>query len=181
MLYGSVFNLSLTTAIIRMKEKINFRKAEKININRFLEIFNYYIENGNSAYPENIVDESFLLGLFDEIGQYPFYACFYNDLAVGFGFLRKFMKSKEFDRSCVITYFIDHRYTRMGIGNKLLKILENEAKLLNIDTIIAHIIEENIQSIKFHINNGFEKCAYFKNVGRRKNEDFSIVYMMKKI
>ena len=78
-------------------------------------------------------------------------------------------------------YFIHPDYTGQGIGTLALEKLEVEAKKRGIKKLLADISSENTSSIKFHEKNGFVEFGQLKDIGKKFNKYFSVVYMGKEI
>ena len=125
-----------------------FRQANDGDQKALLSVFNYYVETSYSAYFEDKVDDSFLIGLRQMTSGYPFYVIEApTDEVVGFGFLHRYHPAKAFDRVAELSYFISPSYTRKGLGTRLLNTLIGGAKDLGIKTILASISSKNQPSI----------------------------------
>jgi phosphinothricin acetyltransferase len=68
-----------------------------------------------------------------------------------------------------------------GIGKQALDLLETKGREMGIRQILASIASRNQQSIIFHIKNGFKECGRFKDVIKKNNTRFDIVWMQKEI
>lgn len=145
-----------------------------------IDIFNHYIQNSFAAYSEVPIGYESIKSFKEMTKGYPFYVIETNlKKIVGFSFLRSYHRIEAFKRVAEITYFILPEHTRKGLGEKLLKLVIDDARKLGIDTLLASISSLNEASIKFHKKNGFCQCGYFKSIGRKFNEDFSMVWMQK--
>ena len=133
-----------------------------------IDIFNYYIENGFAAYPEERMPCEFFDHLLQMIQGYPAFtvrATDKDDLIVGFGFMRAHHPLKTFRRAAETTYFILPEYTRKGIGKSIIKHFIEEAPKLGIDSLLANISSLNEQSLSFHKKMDFEECGRFRRIG----------------
>ena len=145
-----------------------------------IDIFNYYIENSFSAYPETKVPYEFFDMFMNMTKGYPAVTLRnQEDEIIGFGFIRAYNPMPVFKRTAEISYFIKNEYTGNGLGQLLLEHLLTEAKNINIDCILASISSFNEHSIKFHLKNGFIECGRFLKVGRKKDTDFDVVWLQK--
>lgn len=102
-----------------------------------------------------------------------------EDQIVGFGLLWPFNKLSTFKETCEITYFIEPKHTNNGLGKKLLDILEFEAQKSGIKSILANISSRNVASINFHLKYGFQECGRLKQIGKKFNQYFDVVWMQK--
>jgi len=146
-----------------------------------IDIFNYYIENSLSAYPEKAVDYSFYQKILENTKGYPAYAIKVNEGIAGFCYLSAYNPHSSFNETAQITYFISKEYTGKGIGETALKKLEEAAKAKGIKIILAHIASLNEKSIAFHNRNGFKECGRFAKIIKKRNTCFDIVWMQKEI
>ena len=160
---------------------IRYEKLTEKYKDAVVNIFNYYIENSNAAYPEKKVNEDFFISLLRKTENYPNFIILSGENILGFCYLSAYNELSTFKECALITYFIDKKHTGKGIGKKVLEKLESEAHKRNIKIILAHISSENKQSILFHTKNGFEECGRFKKIARKNNKYFDIVWMQKRI
>jgi L-amino acid N-acyltransferase YncA len=145
-----------------------------------IHIFNHYIEHSYAAFPEKPLPILFFTKLREMTTGYPFYVVETEDpLVIGFGFLHAYRPMEVFRRSAEVTYFIHPDHCRRGLGRQLLDQLINDATTQGIDTLIATISSENLESIEFHVKNGFSERGRLERVGRKFNTDFGIIMMQR--
>lgn len=156
------------------------RKIEDNDAKSIIDIFNYYIENTFSAFPDKKVNYNFFNVFIELSNNMPFYVIESEDgKIIGFGLLYPYDKAEVFSSVAQIAYFILPEYTDKGIGKHLLEKLESDAKQLGVKTILATISSLNTKSINFHLKNGFSICGYFKKMGIKKGQSFDVVWMQK--
>ena len=63
------------------------------------------------------------------------------------------------------------------IGSQLLEALLEAGRRMGVDTLLAHISSLNEGSIRFHLRRGFTECDRFRRVGRKRGQDFDMVWM----
>jgi len=109
--------------------------------NEVMDIFNYYVDNSFAAYPERKLPEKLFDMFLETAKKYPVYVIKIKDtdIVAGFCLLRAYNPFSSFNETAEISYFIDKDYVGQGIGKKALQILEQDAKRLNIKTILADI------------------------------------------
>jgi L-amino acid N-acyltransferase YncA len=147
-----------------------------------IDIFNYYIENSIAAYPENKVDYALYDMLLNMARGYPDVAVKAEDgELIGFGFLHAYNPFPIFKRTAEISYFIKPEHTDKGIGSAMLEYFIQEARRMNIDSILASISSLNERSIKFHAKHDFMECGRFFRIGRKFSKDFDVVWMQREI
>lgn len=156
-----------------------YKHSDKASI---LKIFNYYVENGTAAYPEEKVGMNYLDKFFESAEGYPFFVAENDEKKIiGFGLLHKFHPATSFLHTAEVTYFIAPEYNRQGIGNQILEKLIEQAKAIPVTNILASISSENEESLRFHQKNGFEECGRFKKVGKKFGRYFDILWMQKEL
>jgi L-amino acid N-acyltransferase YncA len=98
---------------------------------------------------------------------------------IGFCLIRAYNLFPVFKETAEITYFLEKNEVGKGTGKIALKKLEEEAKKIGINKLLADISSENLQSINFHKKNGFKACGRLHNVGKKKVKNFDVVRMEK--
>ena len=146
-----------------------------------MDIFNYYIENSFSAYPETRLPYEFFGRFIEMTKGYPAYSMVLENKVVGFCFIRAYNPFPTFRHTAEITYFIHKDHKGKGLGKKALDLLEKEASKMGISVILASISSLNFESINFHIKYGFSECGRFKSIGIKSGRYFDVVWMQKNI
>jgi L-amino acid N-acyltransferase YncA len=145
-----------------------------------IDIFNYYVENSFSAYPEERVPYEFLDVILKSSYGYPkAVAKDGENIILGFGLLRPYSPFPAFSGTAEISYFLRPEFTGKGIGKALLDHLVGKGREMGITSILASVSSLNEVSIKFHLKNGFLECGRFKNIGRKKGRVFDVVYLQR--
>ena len=173
--------LPMEMMITRNTMNIRFEPMSAIHGSEVMEIFNYYIENGFSAYPDKALPTEFFKKLLDMTMDYPAYTIFADDKVAGFCFIRAYNPFSTFRECAEISYFIHKDFTGKGIGEAALDMLITGAKQKGIKTILASISSENTQSISFHSKHGFRECGRFEKVLKKKGKLMDVVWMQKDI
>lgn len=161
--------------------KITFEQMSTEHNKDIIDIFNYYIENSYSAYPDSVLPYDFYDNFLAMTKDYPAFSIKNEEKIVGFCFLRPYNPFPTFKECAEITYFIDKDFTGKGIGKIALGKLEAEARHKGIKTILASIASENHQSIAFHQKNGFKECGRFVKIIQKQGKQFDIIWMQKRI
>ncbi|WP_297417978.1 GNAT family N-acetyltransferase [Clostridium sp.] len=159
-------------------EKMNLEHQKEI-----MEIFNFYVESGTAAFPNNTLPEPFYTMIMKKSEGYPSYALknIDNNCVVGFCQLSPYNPFPTFKSTAYVTYFIANEYTGKGLGEKCLLKLEQDASEMGITNLVAEISSENHGSIAFHEKHDFYIAGELKNIGVKFNRKFGVVYMQKNI
>ncbi len=161
--------------------KIIFEKFSQEHGTAIIDIFNYYVENSYSAYPEKKVPYEYYDKFLEIAKSYPAFAIKSEPEIIGFCFLNAYNPLPSFKESAVITYFIDKNFKGKGVGSMALEKLETEAKQKGIKTILANIASLNEESLAFHVKNGFKECGRFEKIINKNGKQFDVVWMQKMI
>lgn len=159
--------------------EIIIREFEEEDFENIRTIFNQYAEEGYSVLAPNSLDV-YGFNLLIENAR-TIFVMEKDDMIIGFGYIGKYKRYKNFDATGVLTYFIVREYTAKGLGTKLFNALIELGKKLGITNYLANVTSKNIQSLNFHRKMGFKEVGYFKNVFKKFNEQIDIVWFQKQI
>jgi L-amino acid N-acyltransferase YncA len=147
-----------------------------------IDLFNYYVENSFAAYPEARVGYEFFDRFLGMAKGYPAVVAKSDaDEVAGFAFLHPYYPLSSFRRTAEITYFFAPDHTRKGLGKAALDHLVEAARSMGIDRLVASISSRNPASLAFHRKYGFEECARFHDIGRKFDQSFDLVWVIKQI
>lgn len=94
--------------------------------------------------------------------------------------LRRSSKKREaYDSTAEATVYLKPGFTGKGIGNLAVKFIEEYALTQGFHALIALICGENTESIKVFEKNGYEKCAHYKEVGKKFGQWLDVVAYQK--
>jgi L-amino acid N-acyltransferase YncA len=155
------------------------RLAQEQDSGSIAEIFNYFALNTFAAYPSYPVDESILSRMKSMAGSLPIYVAETNGIIAGFAGLKPLHFANTLSRSAEATIFILPEHTHHGLGNRLLEKMEEDAKALGVDTLIAGASSHNQPSLEFQRKHGFSECGRFHRVGHKFDRDFDVIWMQK--
>jgi phosphinothricin acetyltransferase len=160
-----------------------FDKMSKEHVKEVIDIFNYYVENSFSAYPEDKLPYEFYNKFLEMINDYPAFVIRRKNIEkiIGFCFLTQYNPFPVFRKTAKITYFLDKDELGKRLGKQVLEKLEKEAKKRGIKILLADISSENFMSIKFHQKNGFQECGRFHNIGYKNDKNFDVIWLEKKL
>ncbi len=145
-----------------------------------VDIFNYFVENGFAAFPDEKVGGEFFDRFMTMVGDYPAVSVrTETNEMIGFAFLRPYHSARTLRRTAVVTYFILPEHTGQGLGTRVLNYFTGQAKQRGIDIFLASITSLNDQSLQFHRRHGFVECGRFKEVGIKQGKTFDVVWMQK--
>jgi phosphinothricin acetyltransferase len=142
-----------------------------------IAIFNYYAATSYAAYPEIPVNDGFFAFLRE--GAFAFYVLECEAHVVGFGLMKPLLPFPAFMRTGMLTYFIQSEYTRRSFGRMLLDRLTDDAKKLEMTSLVANMASNNEASIRFHMRYGFCEVGRLQNAGSKFGEPFDVIWMQR--
>ena len=161
--------------------EVVFEKMKAVHGKEIIDIFNHYIVNSFSAFPEKEVPYAFFDRFIEMTENYPAFAIRHQKKIVGFCFLHAYQLWPTFNECAEVSYFLHKDFTGKGIGKKALETLISDGRKMGIRTILACIASENKKSISFHRQNGFTECGRFAGVIKKKGIRHDLVWMQKNI
>lgn len=158
----------------------DIRHAEDTDAPAIAHIFNQFVRTSFAAFPSEEVDETFCDRLRKLAGRFPMHVVISPEgTVVGFALLRPHHFADTLRRTAEATIFILPEHTRQGIGSRLLRLLEADARTHGVDTLLGCASGHNEQSLEFQRKHGFTECGRFRRVGRKFNQDFDLVWLQK--
>ncbi|WP_163338403.1 GNAT family N-acetyltransferase [Desulfopila sp. IMCC35008] len=150
------------------------------DVQKAVEIFNYYIENSFAAYREEKITADHYRAIIESAEGYPKVSVRDQEgTYVGFGLLVPHKPIPVFSHSANLICFLLPQATGKGLGKMVLDYLEREGVKRGIQIILSSISSRNPESLRFHLKNGFTECGRFQDVGKKNGKFFDIVWMDK--
>ena len=155
------------------------RPATEADLPAILAIYNEVIAKTTAAY----VFEPHTLEMrqqwFAELkaGGWPVIVVESEGTIVGFGCIGVFRSKPGYKYTGEHTVHVHAEHRGKGIGGALLSALIEEAKRLELRTLIGGIDSANAASIAFHASFGFVECARIKDVAFKFGHWLDLVFM----
>ncbi len=143
------------------------RQAEERDLPQLLVIYNDIILTTTAVYdyrPQTLAMRQQWLELKREQG-FPVFVAEEDKEIVGFSSIGPFRNWAAYKYSVENSVYVAKEKRGRGIGKHLLPPLIDEAKKLEMHTIVASIDAMNESSLRLHKSFGFEEVAHFKQVG----------------
>ncbi len=158
-------------------DAVAIRQATSADAAGVVAVFNHYAISGFAAFSEAPEPLGFFASL--RRGTYAFLVLEDAGTIVGFGSVRPMLPFPAFRRAGLLSYFIAPAYTGRGLGTRLLRRLEAEARANGCTTLVASVSSLNGASIAFHEARGFEKVGRLSAVGMKFGEPFDLVWLQR--
>ena len=149
-----------------MNSELKIREATLDDAARLVEIYAPYITETSVSFEYDVptVDE-FRERIKNIKEKYPYLVCEKDGVVVGYVY-----------------------YRRMGVGSLLYKHLEEQLKKMGIENLLAGVAYCEREdpyltkdSYKFHLREGYEMAGHLKDVGKKFDRYYDLLWMQKKI
>ena len=147
-----------------------------------IDIFNHYVKNNFAAYAEAPLGYEFFDSWLKASKGYPaLVAKTEGGEVVGFAFLKPYLAYSTFKKTAQITYFILPNHTRRGLGKRILEQFVEQARIMGVDNLLAHVSSLNKDSLDFHLRNGFQECGRFREIGNKFGKTFDLIWLQRRL
>jgi L-amino acid N-acyltransferase YncA len=144
-----------------------------------LDIINHYALNSTADFSDKLHDLTDIKNLIETGEQFPKCIAEIDKEIVGFGLAYPFRSERTFSNTVKFTYWIKPAFTGKGLGAKFYDILESSCQKNGVKNILVNISSENLGSIKFHERRGFIHCGQFRQIGKKLDRHFDLIWLQK--
>jgi len=158
---------------------INIRHAVDNDLQEILDIYNDAILNTTAVFQYEVHTIEMRKEWFaqKQKDRFPVFVAVEDNVVVGFSTFGPFRAWQGYKYSVEHSIYVEKNQRGKGIGKMLLQPLIDEARKMNMHTIIAGIDADNKISIAFHKQFGFEEVGYIKEVGWKFERWLDLVFM----
>lgn len=154
------------------------RVAEKKDMPRILEIYNYEVLHGNATFdlkPKTLKER---MKWFHEhnIDNHPLIIAELDGLIAGYASLSAYREKEAYEATVELSVYVAPECRRRGVARFLMaEILKEAREREDIHTVISVITEGNEASMKLHEEYGFIYCGTMREVGEKFGKKIGIV------
>lgn len=149
-------------------------------LKEIMEIYNHYVMNTTATFHAKQLNlEEMKEHVFFDNPKYKTFVIFDNDNLCGFVVLTHHKKREAYDGTAEVSIYLKPNFIGRGLGSFAVRHIEDVAKRSGIHVLIATICGENNKSIKLFENNGYTKCAHYKEVGKKFGQLLDVVAYQK--
>ena len=163
--------------------KLIIEKISEKYLKEAHKIYNHYIINSYSNFEEKTLTFNQFYNNYKNTikKKLPYLVALSEKKVIGLAYLNKFREKSGYRFAFENTIYVHDKYTRKGIGYKLLKELINVSKKnKNIKLIIAVIGSiDSKGSLKLHKKLGFKKTGVLKKIGFKNNRWIDSIFLQK--
>ena len=165
--------------------KITIEKISEKYLRDAHKIYNYYIVNSYSNFEEKKLTFNQFHNNYDNIikKNLPYLIALSEKKVVGLAYLNIFREKSGYRFAFENTIYVHDKYTRQGIGYKLLKELLYVSKINNNIKLIIAVIGsiDSKGSLKLHEKLGFKKTGVLKKIGFKNNKWIDSIFLQKNL
>lgn len=148
--------------------EIEFEEMREEHLDNVLKIYNYYVINSTATFHmhELSKDEMRSLVFFSD-PKYTAFAIMRSGEVCGYAILAQHKTREAYGGTADVTIYLKPGETGKGIGGRAVGFIEELARERGFHALIAGICAENGPSIALFKKCGFEKCAHYREVGKK--------------
>ena len=160
--------------------EIRFEEMKDEFLPEVMRIYNYYIMNSTATFHSKELNlEDMRAIVYTGAERFKSFVIKDGERICGYSILSPFKKREAYDATAEVTVYLDDACTGKGVGSKAIKHLEDVAKDNDFHVLLAIICGENDSSIKLFHKLGYEKCAHYKEVGKKFGRLLDVVSYQK--
>lgn len=158
---------------------LQYTEANENDLNRMLDLYNYYIENTTATFDHSAISlEEFLTRIYIRHNKYKTFLIMEKEY-YGFCFLTQFRKKIAYDKTAEIGIYLNPQFTGRGFGQEIVRHLETTAKRQQIEVLIASISSENTASLALFRKLGYTECAHYKKIAEKFGRKLDLINFQK--
>ena len=149
-------------------QNVAIEELRKEHLKEILEIYNYYVLNSTATWHYHSLNEEEMSELvFSANERYRTYILTTDGIICGYVSIRQYKTREAYGDTAEISIYLKDDTCGKGVGAIALKHIEAFAKEMGVHVLVASISGDNEGSVRLFEKNGYEKCAHFKEVGKK--------------
>lgn len=172
-----------------MNTELKIREAQIEDAQRLVEIYAPYIKETAVSFEYEVPSVEEFQDRIKNIKQkYPYLVCEKDGMIVGYVYASAYSKREAYDWTAATSIYVDKNYRRMGVGSLLYAELEKCLKKIGIVNLLAGVAycereDEYLtkDSYKFHTKEGYVMAGQLKDVGKKFDRWYDLLWLQKKI
>ena len=165
------------------------RNAKLEDAQRLVEIYSYYVLNTAVSFEYEVPTVAEFQDRMKKVMEkYPYLVAEKDGHIVGYTYSSPYSCREAYAWSVANSIYLDKDYRRQGIGSLLYQELEKRLKEHGIVNLLAGsaFTEEEDEylthgSYNFHTRMGYEKVAHMKDIGKKFDRWYDLLWLQKKI
>ena len=156
---------------------------EKIKIEHLsdvLDIYNHYVLNSTATFhTETLAADEMRQLVFFANPRYQTYVILAGSECFGYAYIGQHKGRAAYDATGEISIYLKPGCEGKGLGRMALEQIERHAHEHGFHVLVATICSQNANSLRLFLQQGFEQCAHYKEVGRKCGQWLDVVAYQK--
>lgn len=147
---------------------IHMEELTEEHLKDVLDIYNYYVLNSTATWHyHTLTEEEMRQIVFSEDDRYKSFVIRENGSLCGYVLIHQYKTREAYGDTAEMTIYLKDESRGKGIGPAAIRYIEAFAKEKGIHVLISSISGDNTASIRLFEKCGYEKCAHFREVGKK--------------
>jgi len=148
-------------------ESLLFTEIREEHLSDVLDIYNYYVLNTTvSFHTEPLSVDEMRQSVMNDDPRFKSYVILsWDNVIQGYVLIARHKSKPAYDSSGEISVYLKPACVGKRIGQHALRFIEKRAAELDFHVLVATVCAENERSRQLFSKNGYEQCAYFKEIG----------------
>jgi L-amino acid N-acyltransferase YncA len=150
-------------------ENLLFTEIREEHLAVILDIYNYYVLNTTvSFHTEPLSLGEMRQSVMNDDPRFKSYVILsWDNIIQGYVLISRHKSKPAYDSSGEISVYLKPACVGKRIGQHALRFIEKRAAEQAFHVLVATVCAENERSRQLFLNNGYEQCAYFKEIGSK--------------
>lgn len=159
---------------------MQLRLAKPEDIPEILDIYAPYITDTTVSFEYVVPSLEQFRARYDGITkQFPWLVCEVDGIVAGYAYASKAFERAAYQWNADIAVYIHEKYQRRGIASAFYRCVEELLRLQGYHRLYALVTSENRTSMDFHIANGYEQFAVFRDSGFKYGKWLDVIWYEK--
>jgi phosphinothricin acetyltransferase len=150
-------------------ESLLFTEIREEHLADVLDIYNYYVLNTTvSFHTEPLSLDEMRQSVMNDDPRFKSYVILsWDNIIQGYVLIARHKSKPAYDSSGEISVYLKPACVGKRIGGNALRFIEKKAVEMDFHVLVATVCSENERSCQLFLKNGYEQCAYFKEIGSK--------------
>jgi len=165
------------------------RPVKPEDAERLAEIYAYYVEETAVSFEYRAPStEEFRERIIKISRKMPYLVCEQDGKILGYVYAGVYNPREAYNWTVTTSIYLDRECRRQGVGTLLYAALEQELKSRGVINLLAGVAYAEAEdeylthdSVKFHLKEGYEQVARMKEVGKKFDRWYDLLWFQKKI
>ncbi|WNR46598.1 GNAT family N-acetyltransferase [Paenibacillus roseipurpureus] len=157
-----------------------FKQLETTDIPFLMDVYNYFVVHStHSFHTEPVTLSEFTDSVIHPNSRYQTYVVQLDGKPQGYVQIMPHKKKQAYDPTGEVTIYLHPECVGKGLGSASIQFIEAIAQKRGFHSLIATVCADNAASIHMFTRNGYQQCAYYREVGFKWGRFLDIVTFQK--